>query len=196
MAYSEFPDPNKVAARHAVIDVKTREITELKLPEDHYVTDWSRDGKVFVTTRVWPRAGVFLMNHDGTGLKSLTEKRLRAGEYGVAGRLSPDGKRLLFKVVTPPRKGAKLTKVGLAVLDLATGKVTPVADVPAGGDVNAHCWSPDGKRIAYAWSESLDRLAEDEIESKVVVCDPDGKDAQAASSSRGRLVTIVGVDWK
>ena len=46
--------------------MKTKEKTALKLPADHYITDWSRDGKHFVTTHIWPNAGIFLMNRDGT----------------------------------------------------------------------------------------------------------------------------------
>ena len=85
LAYSEFPEPaKKLAARHGIIDVRTKKVVALKLPKDHYLTDWSRDGKQFVTTRIWPRAGVFLMTRDGAKQKSLTEKRLPAGSYGLA----------------------------------------------------------------------------------------------------------------
>jgi RNA polymerase sigma factor (sigma-70 family) len=196
IAYSEFSEPEKkkkLSAEHGIIDVKTKEKTALQLPEDHYITDWSREGKHFVTTRIWPHAGVFLMNRDGTEYKSLTEKRLPAGSYGVLGRLSADGKRLLFKIVTPQRD--KLAKVELAVLDIATGKATPVADVPLNGEIHGHCWSPDGKRIAYCWSESQDNPAVEVIESQVVICDPDGKNATLVVSEKGR-VTISGMDWR
>ena len=149
-----------------------------------------------MTTRVWPHAGVFLTNRDGTECKALTEKRVPAGSYGLMGRLSPDGKRLLFKIVTPPKEKGKLAKQELAVLDTATGKVTPVADVPINGEVWSYCWSPDGKQIAFAWSEVLEGKPEDlldkEIESQVVVCEPDGKNAKSIVSEKGRLITISG----
>jgi RNA polymerase sigma factor (sigma-70 family) len=199
IAYTEFLTPDKkLSATHGIVNEKTGAKTELKLPDDHYITDWSRDGKHFVTTRIWPHAGVFLMNRDGTEHKALTEKRLPAGSYGVGGRLSPDGKRLLFRVVMPEK--GKLAKMELAVLDVATGKVTPVADVPINGEVQSYCWSPDGKRIAYAWAEELEGKPEDlagaEIESQIVVCEPDGKDARVIASRRGRLITIPGMDWR
>src|SRR5262249_47485747 len=155
---------------------------ELRLPDDHYLTDWSRDGKHYVTTCVWPHAGVFLMNRDGTEAQALTEKLLPAGSYGVCGRLSPDGKRLLLQVVTPAKAQGKPAKTVLAVLDIATRKVTPVADIALNGEVRSYCWSPDGKRIAYAWSEVLEGrpedLADKEIESQVLVCEPDGRNAR------------------
>src|SRR5262249_15365239 len=141
-----------------------------------------------------PRAGVFLMNRDGTEHRSLTEKRLPVGSYGLLGRLSPDGKRLLFKIVTP-QKG-KAAKVELAVLDVATRKARSVADVPLNGEIQSHCWSPDGKRIAYCWSEPQDNPAVQEIETHVIICDPDGKNAKTVVSEKGPLVTIPGMDWK
>jgi Tol biopolymer transport system component len=136
------------------------------------------------------------MNRDGTEHKALTERRLPAGSYGVCGRLSPDGRRLLFKVVTPSTEKDKPVRQELAVLDIATGKVAPVADVPINGEVWSYCWSPDGKRIAYCWSEAQDNPAVEEIESQVVVCEPDGLNAKPVASEKGKLVTIPAMDWR
>jgi RNA polymerase sigma factor (sigma-70 family) len=195
VAYTEFPN-KELSAEHGIINVKTNEKATLKLPVDHYITDWSRDGKHFVTTRIWPHAGVFLMNRDGTEHKALTEKRLPAGSYGLLGKLSPDGNRLLFRIVTPPKEQGKPAKVELTVLDIASGKVTPVADVPIKGEVQSYCWSPDGKRIAYAWLESSqDNPAVKEIEAQVVVCNPDGKNAKLVVSDKG-IINFPGVDWR
>jgi RNA polymerase sigma factor (sigma-70 family) len=199
IAYTEFTSDKKLTATHGIINVKTGVKSELKLPDDHYITDWSRDGKHFVTTHIWPHAGVFLVNRDGTVHKALTEKRLPAGSYGLFGRLSPDSKQLLFLIVTPKEKDRQAGPE-LAVLDIATGKVTPVADIPINGEVRSYCWSPDGKRIAYAWSEVVkgeaEELANQEVESRVVVCEPSGKNAQVIVTEKGRLVTIPGMDWK
>ncbi len=110
----------KPSADHGVVNVKTKEKTVLKLPDDQYITDWSRDGKHLVTTRVWPEAGIFLMNGDGTEHEALTAKRLPAGKYGLLGRLSPDGKRLLFTIVTPGEKdkfGAGKRELAVAIPD-------------------------------------------------------------------------------
>ena len=89
----------------------------------------------------------------------------------------------------------KVAKVELAVLDIATGKPRPVADVPLNGGIRSHCWSPDGKLIAYCWSEPQDNPAVQEIETRVIVCDPDGKHAKAVVSEKG-AVPISGMDWK
>jgi RNA polymerase sigma factor (sigma-70 family) len=207
IAYSEFPESDKTesdkrwAAVHGIIDVKSKEKAVLKLPDDHYVTDWSRDGKHLVTTRIWPKGGgVFLMNRDGTEHKELTADLLPAGSHGGGGRLSPDGKRLLFRIVTPEK--GKLAQVELTVLDIATGKLTPVADVPTDEleELHSPCWSPDGKRIAYCWTKTTpageNGPAAKEVETQVVVCDPDGKNAKAVASEKGKLVTIPSLDWK
>jgi RNA polymerase sigma factor (sigma-70 family) len=202
VASTEFPPgQKKLSATHGSINVKTKQKTALKLPDDHYITDWSRDGKHLVTTRIWPGAGVFLMKGDGSEQQSLTEKRLPAGSYGLMGRLSPDGKRLLFTIVTPKEKGVRgEPKQDLAILDIDSGKVTPVADVPINGEIRSYCWSPDSKRIAYTWSEVLEGKPEDlvdkEIESQLVICDPDGKNVKTIASEKGKLITIVGVDWR
>jgi Tol biopolymer transport system component len=85
----------------------------------------------------------------------------------------------------------------LAVLDIAAGKVTPVADVSINGEVCSYCWSPDGKRIAYAWLESSqDNPAVEEIEAQVTVCDPDGKNAKLVVSDKSRTGDRPGVDWR
>ena len=93
-----------------------------------------------------------------------------------------------------------MAKTELAVLDIASGKMTPVADVPINGEVRSYCWSPDGKRIAYTWSEVLvgkpEELADKEIESQLVVCDPDGKNAKTIASEKGRVIAFVGMDWR
>src|SRR5262249_60990594 len=114
---------------------------------------------------------------EGSEQQSLTEKRLPAGSYGLRGRLSPDGKRLLFTVVTPKEKDKfGSAKVELAVLDCATGKVMPVADTPLNGQVLGYCWSPDGNRIAYTWvvhdAKPGDMIVK-ASEAHLVVCDPD-----------------------
>jgi RNA polymerase sigma factor (sigma-70 family) len=199
IAFTEFPtDVKKLSAVHGVVNVRTKERAALKLPDDHYITDWSRDGKHFVTTRVWPNAGVFLVSRDGTEHKALTENRLPAGSYGLMGRLSPDSQRVLFTIVTPKKPGE--AKSELAVLDCATGKVSPVADVPVNGEVLSYCWSPDGRQIAYLWGEVYEGkpegAANKEVESQLVVCDADRKNARAVVSDKGQLLTIIGMDWR
>jgi Tol biopolymer transport system component len=190
---------------HYVVNVKAKEKSALKLPADHLVMDWSRDGKFLLTmsARVSTKGGkeatfstrLYLMNRDGTEHKALPEDPMN---YAFA-RLSPDGTRVLCQSLA----GKDQPRVPLSVVDVATGKATPVADFPLNGTVMGHCWSPDGKRIAYTW-----QLADDgkpgepparETESFLVVCDPDGKNAKTVLSEKrrdGRAVTLGTVDWR
>jgi RNA polymerase sigma factor (sigma-70 family) len=195
----------KPSTTHFLVNVKTKEKSPVKIPEDHFVTDWSRDGKFFLTTQVnndpeKPRARLYLMNRDGTEHKALTD----AGQFSVFGRLSPDGGRVLYQSLTPPPKDKPgPPKRELAVLDVASGKVTKVADQPLNGDVQAYCWSPDGKKIAYSWREvhagKPEEVIDKETESFLVVCDPDGKNAKTIATEKGQgqwVITIGHIDWR
>jgi hypothetical protein len=118
--------------------------------------------------------------------------------YGQFGRLSPNGKQVLFQIVTPP-KDNKRAQPELAVLDIATGKVTPVA-VPDNGMVWSYCWSGGGKWIAYTWMEVVENRPGDmairEFQSQVVVCMPDGKSARTIASEKAQGFMFPGMDWR
>jgi RNA polymerase sigma factor (sigma-70 family) len=192
-------------AAHFVVSVKTKAKVGLKLPEDHLITDWSRDGRYFLTTSVelgkdGPKARLHLMNRDGTEFKALTNGTPSA----MFGRLSPDNARVLFnRVEFPPKDKPGPPRRVLSVLDVATGRVVEVGGVPANGEVWSYCWSPDGKRIAYTWHQvhagKPDDAAGMETESVLVVCDPDGKNAKTVATERApdpRRATIANVDWR
>lgn len=171
------------------VNVKTKEKTILKLPSNHIVSDWSRDGKLFLTssqegggTPEKPSSyRLYLMNRDGTEHKALTDGKKSA----MGGRLSPDGRQVLFMEFYDSN-GEQVRR--LSVLDIATGKVTPVEDVPSNGQLLGHCWSPDGKQIAYVWWEvgPMEKRPNEETESHLIVCDPDGKNAKTIVSEKGQ----------
>jgi RNA polymerase sigma factor (sigma-70 family) len=216
---TEFEDgQNKVPeTKHFLVNVKTKKKTDLKLPTDHIVTDWTHDGKYFVTMGVNndeedPLARLYLMNRDGTEHKALTGEK----ELALYGRISPDGKQVLvlrgeFEKETPAEKKARQDagkprpepKQVLSLLNITTGKMTPVADVPLNAEIQGYCWSPDSKKIAYAWREIHEGKPEDlvskETESHLIVCDPDGKNQKTILSEKGAgqwHVTLSGLDWR
>lgn len=200
-----------------VIDVKTKARTELKFPTGHVVTGWTANGK-FLTTSLTgdspatAKARLFLMNRDGTEHKDLAPST-----QAMLGRVSPDGTRVLFTRLSfpklTPEEIKKLQEAGgrqpepkkeLAVLDLATGKIAKVEEVPLNAEYSeGYCWSPDGKKIAYTWREKHEGKAEDlvdrETESHLIVCDSDGKNAKTVLSVKGKgqwHVMLGGVDWR
>jgi Tol biopolymer transport system component len=207
IAYSDFVDGDKKPESvHGVVNVKTKEKTALKLPEGHMITDWSRDGKYFLTTSIdgvvtrekFPTAKLHLLNRDGTEFKALTDGKTPA----LFGRISPDGKRVLYLEMNAPKVNPRPGHT-LHVLDVADGKATKLEDVPLNAELMGYCWSPDGKRIAYVWREIHDGKPEEvrnrETESFLVVCDRDGKNQKAIATEKGdvpALITISGVDWR
>ena len=194
---------------HFLIDVKTKEKTVLNLPNNHIITDWSRERKILPdpAVRNTPSDSALqiryhLMNLDGTEHESqltLTRRTLSG-----MGRFSPDGKRVLFGTVPLPIKDQKIDykKTTLAVLDISTGKTTKLEDLPRNADVRNLCWSPDGKQIAFVWCDRLEgtpeEINEKETTTTVVVCDPDGKNQKTIATAKGKglLQTISGLDWR
>ncbi|HEX4609777.1 MAG TPA: sigma-70 family RNA polymerase sigma factor, partial [Urbifossiella sp.] len=104
-SFSDGPEPSDVKSTTFVLNLATKARTPVKLPEDHILTDWARDGRFFVTMKIGPNrarpsAGLWLMNRDGSEHKRLT------GEDGPAafGKISPDGKRVLAMAVHSPEE--------------------------------------------------------------------------------------------
>lgn len=193
------PAKLELAATHFVADVRTGRKATLDLPADHVVSDWSRDGKYLLTTRLRgtreaPSARLYLMTRDGTEHKAVT------GEKGFAlgGRLSPDGRRVLYAEAEPPKDGMPPAR-RLVVAEVATGAVTPVGGVPAGVEVQAYCWSPDGRRVAYTYRRTVNPgTTQAATEAGLIVCDPGGGNAAAVLTDEhpSNVGTLMHVDWR
>lgn len=192
---------------HFIVNVKTRDKKSLNLPSGHLLSDWSPNGKYFLTTRFLPnekkpqerRAQLYLINRDGTVQKVLTDEKL----YSAVGRFSPDGQRVLYARVRPPAEDKGEPKRELAILDIATGKSTVVDDTPSHCDFVSYCWSPDGQRIAYTARQTHDGKLEKnrnmETASCLTACDTDGKNASNIAVEWGPnpwIITIGRVDWR
>lgn len=209
IACCNFPDAPKgpEEVTHFIIDVKTKQKKPLKFPDGHLMTDWSADGKLFLTTRVVvdkdnPQnrtVQLYLVNRDGTERQALTDGK----QLSSFGRFSPDGKRVLYIHDTRPKDGKGDPKVEMSVLGTTTGKSSAVSDMPLNARVMGFCWSPDGKRIAYVWRQVHEGKPQDirdkETESHLVVCDSDGKNAKTIVSEKGPnpwADRLRDVDWR
>jgi RNA polymerase sigma factor (sigma-70 family) len=173
-----------VGVEHYTVDVKTREVKKLETLRGHLVTDWSRDGKYFLTTKVgeteeWEPKSIHLMNMDGTDRKQV----LATEGFCAAMGLSPDGTRALC-----------VLDGKLAVVTVADPKkpvfVEGIAD---GAAVTGSAWSPDGKQIAYCTGtfQFLEKEEMQKLESVLVVADPTGKNAKVIRTVKGESFNSV-----
>jgi RNA polymerase sigma factor (sigma-70 family) len=192
------PKDDKVASW--IVDVKTRERTAVTLLDNQVVTDWSRDGKYFLTTeygrdRERPTARLHRVSRDGSRDRALTA----AGALAFDGRLSPDGGKVLYLGPDSERKGND-RELGLFVLDVRGGKTMRVQGQPLNGSQMGYCWSPDGKRIAHAWRlDQGPQVPGQMTESHLIVSDPDGGNPVTVASERGDirgLITLGCPDWR
>lgn len=133
--------------------------TELKVPPEDGVQDWSSDGEWLLTASSrnakigWQ---LYVMRPDGAGQRQITE-----GGNPYYARFSPDGRRIVYTDgTTDERRG--IWVVGIDGKDRRRVFATEVTKQSTW----SACWSPDGKRIAVLLWEGG--------EGRVVVMDADG----------------------
>lgn len=199
------PNKRRQTTSH-LINVKTKEKEKLNLPDNHVITDWTRDGKHLLTYSIHQKddgasletTRLYLMNRDGTEHKALSDVDLDLH----SGRISPDETRVLC--IHPKENAPRRGDIELLVLDVARGKSIKVGELPDGALLRGFCWSPDGKQIAYtyAWSEA-DKdnppRAPAVIGSHVVVRDAEGKNPKTVVTQKrpsGKGYPFSGVDWR
>ncbi|HEV3385514.1 MAG TPA: sigma-70 family RNA polymerase sigma factor [Gemmata sp.] len=216
IACNEVNGENRsIEVEHFIVNVKTKAKTALKLPKDHLITDWSRDGKYFLTTAFKGTQGqpdrqarLYLMNRDGTEAKALTTEK----QVAAFGRLSPDGTKVLFSLVPDTSEAEKKKeqkgnrqrepKQEIIVMTIATGKMVRLQEMSRIMDVHSFCWSPDGKRVAYTnYVVPEGKPGEEiklEIETQIIVCDADGKNRTTIASEISKSVekALSVVDWR
>jgi Tol biopolymer transport system component len=129
---------------------------------------FSPDGEqiVYVSTDMYGSTGrLHLINADGSGARLLSSDPTDTSDLSPA--WAPDGSRVVFS--TRPLYGQQ-GPTTLAVLNVRTGKRTPLP-LPAGVEVATDpSWSPDGRRIAFT------ARSHDWRRSDVWVMDADGAD--------------------
>jgi Tol biopolymer transport system component len=185
---------------YRVYELATGKLTERQLPDGHWVADWSRDGKRFLTTARLGGAAVRIawVNADGSGEPEFLSPE---GEVAYDARLSPDGRRMLYKAAGPRPPNGQRARMRLYVMDLASRKRTAV-DEP--GETDGYCWSPDGSRVAYTWQRSPDQPGKGpDRETLLITCDPDGGNQKTIASRKCRPVNANSVvyffwvlDWR
>ncbi|MCY3721810.1 MAG: amine dehydrogenase large subunit [Candidatus Poribacteria bacterium] len=144
---------------------------------------WSPDSKqiAFVSYhRGKERKGLYIMNADGRQLRRVNDQQVQAlnGIFQNQCVWSPNGKRIAFSIIAPRddrmhlcvidadgknfrqlTRGGPILKpavgkpaVGKQLKPVIAGKQPPTFPLP---EIGSPAWAPDGKWIAYAFSETV-----------------------------------------
>ena len=176
---------------NVLLDPATGKTEPLALPVGTWVLDCGRDGKTFlVTVSDGEKWSLGLASIGVKQVKRLI--KLKGCGADSIGRLSPDGKRVLYTDVDP--KDWDAYKMGLSslpyILDVGTKKRTEVEEFPDHVGCRGISWSPDGKQIAYTWEQ----LHPDELRKEwhhqnltptkvcLIIADSDGSNPRKVAS--------------
>jgi dipeptidyl aminopeptidase/acylaminoacyl peptidase len=128
---------------------------------------WSPDASRILFAGGWPPFNLYVMDADGSDLRLLTDD---GGEFAW----SPDGSRVAFqRSVCCEDPAVDPSEHTIVVMDLETGSermleatTSPNVPVPVGrhGPFKGWAWSPDGRSILYAPTNS-DRLSTVDVET-------------------------------
>jgi Tol biopolymer transport system component len=163
-----------------VWDIPGKGLSDLNLPKEAWVTGWSADGKRLLATYSVADDNVRIawIKVDGTGEPECITSE---NEVAYRGQLSPDGGRIIC-MIGPRAANSDLAKFRLNVIDLATKKRTIVDEE---GHTSGHCWSEDGKKIAYTWQPRYEKPAEVSMrETRLITCDADGTNRKTVTSRK------------
>ncbi|MCI0705548.1 MAG: sigma-70 family RNA polymerase sigma factor [Planctomycetia bacterium] len=196
-----------------LLDPETGKTEALKLPEGVRVLDCAKDGKTFVVETHDAKAKKRKLVLATTGEEKVRElcDLQNWPPASAMARLSPDGTKVLLIDSDPTRKHAH--KWGCShrvyLVGVKTGKREALPEFPENGRAFGVAWSPDGKRIAYAWQQlhddilKKDNLSADdaaiETEAFLVIADTDGKNAKTIASDKGQFATNMvfgSIDWR
>jgi RNA polymerase sigma factor (sigma-70 family) len=179
---------------------------------DHRVLDCGRDGKTFLVESHEPekkRRALGLYTADDRQVRELTTLSGLAGTFDA--RLSPDGTKVLFLDGDRGRKDAFKWNLGHRpyLLDVRTKERKALPEFPENGQAVGVAWSPDGRRLAYAWKQlHPEMLAKDRLEAGdttietegfVVVADADGANGRTVATEKGPDAwnpVFGAIDWR
>jgi hypothetical protein len=176
------PSAGGLAFENTLVDVASGAERKLDLPDSHQAFGIAPDGKwlLLLDNNLTRRGGsppyrLYQFQLSGG------EPRLLSGSLTTifAGRISPDGKRVLTFARDAANKDNGLADITAHVIDVATAKAVRIA----GHEKqlwSCGVWSPDSRRVAYAWRARADRapVTMDGVPpTRLVVCDADGRNA-------------------
>ena len=151
------------------MDVKSAHLVQLTDFGGNEHPAWSPDGKqiAFVSlshNRGGKRDGLYIMNADGERLRRVPNAN--RGLIGKGCAWSPDGKQIAFSVYIPNTQREHLCVIdvdGKNFRQLTRGGPIPILVnkepafplLPPLPEIGSPAWSPDGKWIAYVFSDTI-----------------------------------------
>ena len=158
--------------RYDLFDLASKQATHLDgIPFDHWIMGWAADGERFVSYHLGEKNDtIHLMEASGKSeVFSASHDRLHPHRISV----SQDGYSILMGgfAATPPDEP---WHQAIWTLYPKTGKAVELSHEEGQG-MSEPCWSPDGKRIAYAWCYQKDAAKSDGWDAaRLTVADDDG----------------------
>ena len=191
------PNPRPFVFENTLIDVATKKVTKLDLPGNHQLCDVARGG-------AWALTFEYNLVNAEKGTPPYRLHKIPAGGgnptllsgtlstvYGTT--ISPDGTRVLTFAEDFKGKDEATWEMSTYVIDVGTGKANRI-----GGEKkqlwSSGVWSPDGKRVAYAWRAKGDgesSNANGVPPTRLVVCDADGKNASTVLTEDEDFIPVA-----
>jgi hypothetical protein len=158
-----------------ILDLETRKVKPVPLPDNHIFKAVSPDGKAFITLRHDIGKGAtsqaYLIRDGGKPVEILKEN---TSLYKPL--FSPDGSKVFIETSSTERDPGMPSPREVVVLHVATRVTKRIRDLPPGGR-HAYAWSPDGTKWACLCVDSLPGAGAGgriQFEHKVFVSDLDG----------------------
>jgi hypothetical protein len=193
-----------------VLDVATKKVTPIPLPEKHTLFAVSPDGQTFLTTRIDQDANTYARRTFRVAADGKATEILKANVFPTMLTFSPDGSKVLALTTeytdVKPVAGGGIRMGGAKprehkVLDPVTNTSAPLRYTPDKNDwVSGWDWSPNGSQIALLVYDR-NSVASETVplpgggltrqtvyDYRVLVADADGSNAKEVYKTKGSSV--------